>query len=61
VAKDQEDAKGLVVAEVKWRKLSATERRNVMSQLQHKWSRTALSHKRPQVRFEVMDAMDLLR
>ena len=61
VAKDPQDAKGLVVAEVKWRKLTAAERRNVMSQLQQKWSRTALSHKNPQVRFEVMDAMDLLR
>ena len=61
MAKDPQDAKGLVVAEVKWRKLTVAERRNVMSQLQHKWSRTALSHKYPAVRFEVMDAMDLLR
>ena len=61
VAKDPQDAKGLVVVEVKWRKLTAAERRNVMSQLQHKWSRTALGHKYPAARFEVMDAMDLLR
>lgn len=61
VAKDPQDAKSLVVVEVKWRKLSAAERRNVMSQLQHKWSRTTLSHKYPAVRFDVMDAMDLLR
>jgi predicted Fe-S protein YdhL (DUF1289 family) len=47
--------------EVKWRKLSAQERRNVMGQLQQKWARTALSQKHAQVRFEVMDAMDLLR
>ena len=61
VAKDPQNVGGLVVVEVKWRKLSAQERRNVMSQLQQKWARTALSQKHTQVRFEVMDAMDLLR
>lgn len=61
VAKDPQNPKGVVVVEVKWRKLSAQERRNVMSQLQQKWARTALSQKHAQVRFEVMDAMDLLR
>jgi hypothetical protein len=61
VAKDPQNPKGVVAVEVKWRKLSAQERRNVMSQLQQKWARTALSQKHAQVRFEVMDAMDLLR
>ncbi|MFZ4592726.1 MAG: ATP-binding protein [Verrucomicrobiaceae bacterium] len=61
VAKHPQNPTGVVAVEVKWRKLSAQERRNVMSQLQQKWARTALSQKYPIVRFEVMDAMDLLR
>lgn len=45
-----------VVAEVKWRKLSAAEKRQVLSQLEQKWQRTALSQKHPKVRFEVFHA-----
>ena len=56
VAPDPDDAKGLVVAEVKWRKLTVVERRGVMAQLEQKWARTALSQKHPKVRFEVLDA-----
>jgi len=59
VAPDPEKAKGLLVAEVKWRKLSAAERRHVMTQLESKWHRTALSHKHPNVRFEVFDASEI--
>jgi predicted Fe-S protein YdhL (DUF1289 family) len=44
------------VAEVKWRKLSAAEKRHVLTQLEQKWKRTALSQKHPKVRFEVFDA-----
>ena len=61
VATDPGDTKGLVVAEVKWRKLSAAERRHIMSQLEQKWPRTTLSHKHNKVRFLVMDAMDILK
>lgn len=56
VAEDPDQRGALVVAEVKWRKLTAAERKNVMNQLQHKWSRCALSAKHPKVRFEVLDS-----
>ena len=56
VAEDPKAAKSLVVAEIKWRKLTAAERRNVTHQLQSKWSRCALAAKYPKVRFEVLDA-----
>ncbi len=59
VAQDPDNAKGLLVAEVKWRKLTAAERRHVMTQLQNKWSRTALSQRHAKVRFEVFDASEL--
>ncbi len=56
VAPDPEDRKGLIVAEVKWRHLSSAERKNVLRQLESKWSRCSLRAKHPQVRFEVFDA-----
>ncbi len=59
VAQDPDKAKGLLVAEVKWRKLSAAERRHVLTQLQQKWARTALSQRHAEVRFEVFDAAEL--
>lgn len=59
VAPDPEDAKGLLVAEVKWRKLTTAERRHILSQLQEKWSRTTLSQKHPKVRFVIFDASEL--
>ena len=59
VAPDPEDAKGLLVAEVKWRKLTAAERRHVLGHLEAQWHRTALSRKHPRVRFEVFDAREI--
>lgn len=59
VAEDPEKPKSLIVAEVKWRKLSASERRQVLAQLEHKWHRTVLSQKHPKVRFEVFDATSI--
>lgn len=59
VAPDPEDTKRLLVAEVKWRKLSAAERRQVLAQLEGKWQRCALSQKHPKVRFEVFDAAEI--
>jgi hypothetical protein len=56
VAPDPGKPKGLVVAEVKCRKLTAAERANVLRQLQGKWSRCHLAKKYVEVRFEVMDA-----
>ena len=56
VAPDPNDAKRLFVAEVKWRSLSAGERKNTLRQLESKWSRGALCARYPRVRFEVIDA-----
>jgi len=56
VAPDPNDAKRLFVAEVKWRSLSAGERKNTLRQLESKWSRGALCARYPRVRFEVLDA-----
>jgi uncharacterized protein len=59
VAPDPEDAKRLLVAEVKWRKLTAAERRQVQAQLENKWHRCALSQKHPKVRFAVFDGAEI--
>lgn len=48
--------KELVVAEVKWRKLTVAERASVLRQLRGKWSRCQLAKRYAEVRFEVMDA-----
>jgi hypothetical protein len=56
VAPDPNDTKGLFVAEVKWRSLSAGERKNTLRQLESKWSRCTLRARYPRVRFEVLDA-----
>jgi hypothetical protein len=49
-------SRGLLVAEIKWRRLSSTERANVRRQLQSKWSRCQLAKQFSSVRFEVLDA-----
>lgn len=59
VAPDPEDHQRLLVAEVKWRRLTAAERRNVLRQLESKWSRCSLRTRHPNVRFEVLDAGSL--
>lgn len=56
VAPDPEDRKRLLLAEVKWRHLSVAERKNILRQLESKWSRCSLRAKYPRVRFEVFDA-----
>ena len=56
VAPDPNDAKRLFVAEVKWRSLSAGERKNTLRQLESKWSHCTLRARYPRVRFEVLDA-----
>jgi AAA+ ATPase superfamily predicted ATPase len=56
VAPDPDDAKRLLVAEVKWRRLSAAERQNVLRQLSSKWAHCSLRTRYPKVRFEVLDA-----
>lgn len=56
VAPDPNDAKRLLVAEIKWRPLSVAERKNVLRQLESKWDRCSLRPRHPKVRFEVLDA-----
>ena len=56
VAPDPADRKRLLVAEVKWRRLSAAERKNVLRQIEAKWSRCSLCEGHSRVRFEVIDA-----
>ena len=56
VAPDPDDGKRLLVAEVKWRRLSGAERKNVLRQLESKWSRCSLRARYSRVRFEVLDA-----
>jgi uncharacterized protein len=56
VAPDPDDARRLLVGEVKWRRLSAAERKNVLRQLESKWSRCTLRARHPRVRLEVLDA-----
>ena len=56
VAPDPDDRKRLLVAEVKWRRLTAAERKNVLRQLEGKWSHCSLRVHYPSVRFDVFDA-----
>ena len=48
VAPDPDDAKRLLVAELKWRRLTVAERKNVLRQLETKWSRWSLGARYPQ-------------
>lgn len=61
VAPDPDDPEGVVVAEVKWRRLSASERTSLRLELEGKWSRCSLLNKHPKVRFEVLDASSIQR
>jgi uncharacterized protein len=56
VAPDPDDRRRLLVAEVKWRRLTAAERKNVLRQLEAKWSRCSLRARHPNVRLDVIDA-----
>jgi len=56
VAPDPDDRKGLLVAEIKWRRMSGRERANALRQLQTKWTRCSLHERNSRVRFEVLDA-----
>jgi hypothetical protein len=55
-APDPDDPNGIVVAEIKWRRLSIAERKVVLRQLEAKWSRCSLRARHPNVRFLVLDA-----
>ncbi|MSR46925.1 MAG: ATP-binding protein [Planctomycetes bacterium] len=56
VAPDPDHPKRLLAVEVKWRRLSAAERKHVLRQLADKWDRCSLRERHPNVRFEVQDA-----
>jgi AAA+ ATPase superfamily predicted ATPase len=56
VAPDPGGRRRLLVAEVKWRRLTVTERKNVLRQLESKWSHCSLRARRRNVRFDVFDA-----
>jgi hypothetical protein len=56
VAPDPKESERLLVAEVKWARLSAAKRKNVLRQLEGKWSHCSLRTSHPRVRFEVLDA-----
>jgi AAA+ ATPase superfamily predicted ATPase len=56
VAPDPDNRKRLLVAEVKCRRLSVAERKNVIRQLEGKWSHCSLRKRYPNVRFVVLDA-----
>jgi hypothetical protein len=56
VAPDPEDPNRLRVVEIKFRRLSVAERRNVLRDLEAKWDRCNLRARHENVRFEVIDA-----
>ena len=56
VAPDPDDRKRLLVAEVKWRRLTVAERKNALRQLESKWSQCSLRMRHRKVRFDVLDA-----
>jgi uncharacterized protein len=55
------DPEALLVAEIKWRRVSAAERRRLLSTLEAKWARTAIASRYARVRFDVIDAQTLAR
>jgi AAA+ ATPase superfamily predicted ATPase len=57
----REEAAGLVVAEVKWASLTKAERARQAADLERRFRRTQLSANYPRVRFEVLDAAELVR
>lgn len=56
VAPDPDQGHRLLVAEVKCRRLTVTERNGVLRQLEDKWSRCTLRARWRRVRFEALDA-----
>jgi uncharacterized protein len=55
VAPDPLDDSGLLVAEVKWRTVSPAQRRQLLTSLEARWRRAAVSARYLKVRFEVFD------
>ena len=59
VAPDPESEGRLLVAELKWRRLTIPERKRLLGELELKWASCALGRKHPRPRFAVLDASDL--
>ena len=55
VGVDPLDDKGLLVAEIKWRRVAPAERRRLVDSLTARWAQTAIAARHPRVRFEVID------
>jgi hypothetical protein len=55
-AGDPTERNRLLVGEVKWRRLSSAERKNVLKQVESKWSHCSLRERYSRVRFDVFDA-----
>jgi hypothetical protein len=55
----QEKPGVLIVTEVKWRRLSGTERAQVERHLKENWQKSVLARKQPAAEFEVLDATAL--
>jgi hypothetical protein len=56
VAPDPDEETRLLVAEVKFRHLTASERKRLLDGLEEKWVRSSLSARYGKPRFEVLDA-----
>lgn len=56
VGTDPLDDGRLVVAEIKWRRVAAAERRRILESLAARWARTTIGQRHPRVRFDVIDA-----
>lgn len=56
VGPDPDDESTLIVAEVKWKRLTPSERGKIAAGLEHRWQRSGLRHRYAKVRFEVLDA-----
>lgn len=56
VAPDPQDENRLLVAEVKFRKLAAAEKKSIFKRLEAKWIKSSLARRHQTPRFEVIDA-----
>ncbi|MFM8983231.1 MAG: ATP-binding protein [Spartobacteria bacterium] len=55
----RKDGDGVVVSEVKFKKLTATEKTGLKKQLAEKWMSSTASHKHPGAEFEILDTSAL--
>lgn len=60
VAPDPERSGRLLVAEIKWRRILAKERRALLAELAATWSRCSLRRRHPSVRFAILDETALV-